>query len=66
MLKNDAILVILCYNYCKIKTVENKIILEIPLRVVDGGRHSRPSALYNSGGRYLLDNLKRSKNYVKV
>ena len=27
MLKNDAILVILCYNYCKIKTVENKIIL---------------------------------------
>ena len=33
--------------------------------MVDGGRHSCPSALYNSGGRYLLDNLKRSKTVSK-
>ena len=48
------------------KTVKIILFKRLPFRVVDGGRHSRLSALYNSGGRYLLDNLKRSKNYVKV
>ena len=39
--------------------------MRLPLRVVDGGRHSRTSTLYNSGSRYLLDNLKRSKTMSK-
>ena len=45
-LKNSAILVILCYNITiKLKTVKIKLFKRLPLRVADGGGHSRSSVL---------------------
>ena len=48
MLKNSANLVVLCYNtIIKLKTVKIKLFKILPLRVIDGGRHSRSSVLYD-------------------
>ena len=54
-LKNSAILVILCYNITiKLKTVKIKLFKRLPLRVTDGGRHSRSSVPCNYGRSVIV------------